>query len=303
MEGNLSFPCPRLKLYKMNDSKVLILGANGMVGRSVYLYLKSKHKYVYAAARNDNRLLRLSADNLEADLKTIINKIGKIDYVINCIGINNTALYSKKEVLKTNSLFPKQLAKLSGKYGYKLIHVSTDAVFTPLSGKVTEKNTPNAKDLYGSSKLKGETDSKNSINIRTSIIGFSPEKKTGFLEWIKKSNGLIDGYTNQKWSGCTALQFAKLCEYIIFNNNFSVLRNSSNIFHFAPLGPINKYKLVLKYTKVSGRKNKINKVISEKIITRYLDSVFFDKKFLNAYTTNLEQALGELIKMESKKYE
>ena len=284
----------------MVKKKILILGADGMLGRTIYLYLKKHNELkVSATSRKNKKLIFLEAKNPNSFKKILKEN----DYVINCIGINDVTRENINESVYINSEFPKIIDKLAEKFDFKFINVSSDAVFNPMTGKVTENSKPNPKDLYGKTKLKGETKSINSITIRTSIIGFSTNKKKGFLEWIVNSNKDIKGYDNQLWSGCTNLQFAKFCEYLITDNNFENLRKRSNIFHFAPLGPVTKYEMSKKIITIMRKEIKISRDKSKQQINRYLTSIYFDKKFYKSYTTNLSVSIKELVKFENKYYE
>jgi len=279
---------------------ILILGKNGMVGNATYKYLDLNQSLnVYGTTRKSQSQLKFSANKVEDDFRKIIKKYEKINYVINCIGIKNLDHTDKKQMTEANSLLPKKLDTLANKYKFKVIHISTDAVFHPSSSKVIETDKPNPIDIYGLTKFLGEANLKNTICIRTSLIGFSPDKKTGLIEWTKNSRKNIDGFSNQKWSGCTALQFAKLCEFIITHNNFVRLRKISGVFHFAPLGPTTKFELVSKIAKLTNKTIKVSRSNSNNKITRYLSSKYFDNKFLKQYTTDLNMALKELIEFEN----
>jgi dTDP-4-dehydrorhamnose reductase len=276
----------------MKNIKILILGESGMVGNTVFKYLKSiNQKNVFATNRKE-----FSVGNFEKDFKLIQKKLGKIDYVINCIGLKNPNS-TKKRFNEVNGEFPNKLAKTLNKNGTKLIHISTDAVFNPKKGIVKESDHPDPIDSYGISKLKGEANLTNTIIIRTSLVGFN-KKNEGIFEWVKNSKQNIQGFTNQIWSGCTTLQFAKLCEHIIREGNFEQLRKKSYVYHFAPLNLITKYMLVRTIAKLTNPDIKVNKSKSPKEISRFLASKYFDKKFLKPYTTNLNKAILELLKFE-----
>lgn len=274
---------------------ILVLGAGGMVGSTVFDYLTTKYpSYVFGTVREnstENKII-FNYKNSEKDLIKVIEKVGNVGFVINCIGVLKG---NDKNDYSLNYSLPSILEKLSNKYPFELIHISTDDVFDPLSGKVNEKSKPNPKSEYGKSKLKGETDTKNSLTIRTSFIGFSKDGK-GLLEWVLKNNDeTIKGYINQKWKGCTTLQFAKLCEYLIINNNFRKIRKKSNVMHFAPLGPITKHDL-LKLI-IEKYKLKINLVEerAEEKVDRELYSNYFKFNNYKMFNTHLDEVLEDLM--------
>ncbi len=281
---------------------ILVLGSDGMVGRAVFLHLNSLFpQHVWGTTRDKKnkkqKIFYLLAANYQKDFNLIIKKIKKIDYVINCIGVlkNN---HQREELIYVNSLFPHLLEQLAEKNNFKLIHISTDAIFPLLSGKISESSSAGADDYYSASKLLGETTSVKAITFRSSFIGLDPNKHKGLLEAVIKSKNVFYGYTNQVWTGCTSLQFAQLCEMIIKNNLFSLLQKKSNIFHFSPLGPVSKYKLIRTFIKTVGLPLSIKKRRHEEI-TRILTTNFFDTLRVDEYTSNINKALQELIQFES----
>lgn len=284
---------------------ILIMGAEGMLGRVAYHYLKLNYpNNVWGTASNSrNRLFfEFKVENQSKDFKIILKEIKKIDYIINCIAIINKKA-PIENLVRINGSFPHFLENKASKLGFKLIHVSSDSVFSHLSGKVNENSTPTPDNIYGISKLLGETYSKDSLTIRTSILGFNSKNSNVLLEWaLKQKNKKVNGYINQLWTGCTTLQFAKLCEWIIFKKKFSQLRNFSNTIHFPPLKS-SKYNILKSFSSISKTHFKLEKVTGKKI-TRQLSSSFFDLSRLEMYTVKIHKALRELNDFENKiKYE
>ncbi len=278
-------------------NNILVLGATGMLGHTVYSYLCLKFpNAIFGTTRNNSEFFLLNVDSFEIDFKLIYKKIGKIDYVINCIGILNISK-DKKEAEKVNAIFPQKISKYAEKFNFRLIHVSTDAVFNSQCGKVDENVTPDPDSFYGKTKLNGEPKNKHAISIRTSFLGFDWIKHKGLLEWALNSENDIAGYTNQAWSGCTTLQFAKLCEFLIKGDNFDTFRKKSTVLHFSPLGPT-KYELLSKFINLLNKNIQVIKSKSNTPIKRLLTSVYFDNEFIKNYTTDLGKALSDLIKFE-----
>lgn len=293
-------------MIKIYNPSILVLGAEGMLGRGVYMYLKNLYPNSTWGTHREVRkpysaLLKFDVYNSEDDLSLILKKMRKIDYIINCIGILKK-YDSVENLIYVNAFFPHKLASLAEKYHFKLIHVSSDAVFPENAGAVTENTISSPTDLYGTSKLLGEPFSQNALTFRTSIIGFDPLKHKGLLEWASMStNHLLKGYTNQRWTGCTVVQYAQLCHRIISQNRFANFRKRSAVFHFAPLGPISKYDILNAYLAVAKPKEKdILKTAKGKKITRYLTSEYFDPNDLRKYTGDILKALKELIKFEKE---
>lgn len=277
---------------------IIVLGAEGMVGNFIYRYFKSKSNInVVGTSRNKvKELLFFDALNAEKNFGKFNSKFASIDFIINCIGILKN-YNSIDELIKINSLFPHLLANYCRANDIKLINISTDAVFSDLAGMVYE-NTPTCpNDAYGSSKFLGEINMDNAINVRSSIIGFSNVKKTGLLEWIKNSDKNVEGFTNQKWSGCTTLQLANFLDQLFIDNNFEKLRRKTSVIHFAPIGPISKYKLVKEFSKILG-KIEPKKANSKTKITRFLSTNHFDIIKIDNYTNEIKKSIENLIESE-----
>lgn len=277
---------------------ILILGSEGMVGRTIFRYLSSlQQHHVWGTTRKENtqNLLHFTVENYNDDFKHIKKRIKKIDYIINCIGVFNN-FKSKKDLITINSLFPHLLEEISEKNNCKLIHISTDAVFSPLSGEVNEITPLSPNDLYGASKVLGETMSKNALTIRSSFIGFDPLHHKGLLEWTLQAK-TINGYTKTMWTGCTSLQFTQFCNELIDKNLFQKLRSKTPVVHFAPLGPISKFQLVKTILQCSNKKTPVKKTPGEKKEI-FLTSNYLDLALMSQYTNDIKKALDELISFE-----
>lgn len=280
---------------KSKNPRILILGASGMVGRTVFKYLSNELLDVTGTVRKKSGKNQM---NFIFSDKSSLNKLFKkyqFDCVINCIGI----LKKNNKGYGLNFALPKNLESLSIFHKFKIINISSDDVYDSLSKKANEKTKTKPDNPYGKSKLKGEIISKNVLNIRTSFIGFDPIEKKGLIEWlIQNENKEVDGFVNQTWSGCTTLQFAKLCKYLV--NNFRVIRRKTPVVNFVPIGPLTKFELVKAISKSLKLKIKINKHEANEEINRYLISLYFDNKFFRRYTTEINKAVKELINFENK---
>ena len=170
----------------MSKKRILILGVEGMLGNTLFLYLINSGKFIIKGTqrskknkiynyKNLNKLLIKNLDVTNFDkIKKLIVKF-KPNYIINCIGITNKQISKNSEIniLKTNSLLPKFLSLLSKVYNFRFIHISTDCVFDGKKIIYNEESYKSARDFYGISKSLGEEidDNKNCLVIRTSIIG------------------------------------------------------------------------------------------------------------------------------------
>lgn len=197
----------------MKKKKVLLFGATGMAGHIVYMYLKNTRKYI---VMNVTFHTKLTDDSIIVDVtdKDIVSKIvveTQPDIIINCIGILIKGSNEHPEnAILINAYFPHLLKKLSDEVGAKLIHISTDCVFSGKKGDYTELDFRDADDIYGRSKALGEIVNEKDLTIRTSIIG--PELKRngeGLFHWFMHQTGCVNGFKTTIWSGVTTLELAK----------------------------------------------------------------------------------------------
>ena len=248
--------------------KILILGCNGLAGNTFFRYFSIKHNYkVYGTVR-EKKSIKLFKKNLQKNIikfnsyknNTLLKKLlhhRNYNVIINCIGVTKKKKYFSKEIIFINSKLPYNILNLKKK-DTKLIHLSTDCVFSGSKGNYKENNFTDAKDLYGVTKVLGEVQTKNSISIRTSIIGHEISlPKVGLLEWFLKKR-TIYGFNKAYFSGLTVLQFSKILE----NTNF--FYNLSGIYHLSSK-KISKYDLLNKIKKIYKKKTIITKSNSFKI--------------------------------------
>lgn len=195
--------------------KVFVFGSNGMLGRYVSTYLRKQKFNVIDIDRNI-----IDAHNAR-DKDLIPLKADEGDVFINCIGAipQRFGSHGNSYFISVNSVFPHQLASYCNPRGVKLIHATTDCVFSGKTGAYTENSVHDARDIYGRSKSLGEPDT--ATVIRTSIVGEELHNKKSLLEWVRSNKGgNINGFLNHRWNGITCLQFAKICEDIIIDGLF-----------------------------------------------------------------------------------
>ena len=202
----------------MKTKKIIVFGANGMLGRYVTQYFKLKNYDVAPITRTN---LDLAGNRVEESVfRLIMNYNADQLIVINCAGIikqrKGADMFS---MLRVNSEFPHILDYLSKMHPrIKNIQISTDCVFSGMDGEYLEDSIPDPVDDYGRTKLMGENP--NSCIIRTSIIGEEIFNKLSFLEWAKASKGKkVIGFENHYWNGVTCLQLAKYLEDKIRKNH------------------------------------------------------------------------------------
>ena len=247
--------------------KILILGSTGLIGHQIFEYFDNKLNYeVFNCSRtslNENTIL-LNALNFQEVEKTILEI--KPQFVINCIGIliegsNN----NPKMAEEINGIFPNLLAEFCKKLKVKLIHISTDCVFSGKKGNYSEFDKPDSPLIYGKTKAQGEIIDKNHCTIRTSVIG--PEiNSTGneLFDWFMSQSGSVNGYTRSIWSGVTTLELAKMVDC-------AIILNINNIYNFSSKVAISKYKLLCK----------IKKIFSRDIVIEKIDGVITNKSLID----------------------
>lgn len=223
--------------------KILVVGAKGMAGHVVKAYLNDLGRYeVWGIARgeyNDEKLIDLDVSNTNA-LKNIISEKA-FDIVINCIGIlNKTAEDNPEIAIWYNSYFPHLLEAWGKELAFKLIHISTDCVFSGKEGSYDETSFKNGIGFYAQSKALGEVINKKDLTFRTSIIG--PELKIngiGLFHWFMSQNDTIAGYKEAYWTGVTTIELAKAIDK-------AIEQDLIGLYHLVNDSKIAKYDL-LKY--------------------------------------------------------
>lgn len=200
----------------MSINKLVIFGGNGMLGKYIYTYFKQQNNLqVISLKRSDYDVLHNNLDALDQLFK--LHNLDSNTVVFNAIGaIPHQSITNNQYYYKINSVFPMLLSYICNKYNTKLIHPTTDCVFSGNQGMYNEDSIHDSTDHYGISKSIGENI--DACIIRTSIIGENT-KGISLVEWIKQNqNGNINGYINHYWNGITCLQYAKILDYMITNN-------------------------------------------------------------------------------------
>ncbi|EHW2654272.1 SDR family oxidoreductase, partial [Escherichia coli] len=205
------------------SKKILVIGANGMLGSSLLRFFTQYPCYkVLGTVRNDGAKLELVKQGFNNVISgidvTIFSTIEKTidnlrpDYVFNCVGIIKQLDVAKDNItsISINSLLPHKLARLCSTYKAKLIHFSTDCVFSGKKGNYNEKDLPDAYDLYGKSKQLGEVDYGGHLTLRTSIIGHEISSHHSLVDWFLSQRNSINGYSNAVFSGLPTVYVAEV---------------------------------------------------------------------------------------------
>jgi dTDP-4-dehydrorhamnose reductase len=231
--------------------RVLIFGASGMLGSTLYRVLSADPSLcVFGTVRDNQAAQRLSPDSRE----TIISHIhlegekgiltafahSKPDIVVNCIGIIKQLPTANDhlESLAINSSLPHRLAKYCSLVGSRLVHFSTDCVFSGKKGQYREADFPDANDIYGRTKLLGEVDYSHAITLRTSIIGHELATANSLVDWFLGQSCSVKGFNRAVFSGLPTVEIARIIRDLIIPN--PELRG---LYHLS-VQPINKHDLL-----------------------------------------------------------
>lgn len=232
--------------------KILILGGNGMIGHKMYqvlskeypdtwvLFKKKTDQVAFYEIFNKDKII----DNFDLvhfdKLNIILDKLIP-DVIINAAGITirrgiNDDRYRS---IMINSALPHFLDNWTKINNKRLIHFSTDCVFTGKNGFYSESSVTDAEDTYGKTKALGEVFSTNSLTLRGSMIGRELENKTELLEWfLSQKETTVKGFTNVIYSGITTFRMAKFVKQII--NDFPSMHGIYNVSSDS----ITKYELI-----------------------------------------------------------
>lgn len=264
--------------------KVLVLGGDGMLGHELFLQLRGRHE---ARVTLRQPLAAYAAQGLfdgnNAYAAVDVRTIGKIDEVlsefkpqavVNCIGIVKQRPESEDAIvsIEVNSLMPHRLALACRAAGSRLVHLSTDCVFSGERGRYSETDRPDPIDLYGRSKLMGEVSGDGALTLRTSMIGRGLYRKTSLVDWLVAQKGRVQGYRHAVFSGLTTRELSRVLSFLIEKHP-----EASGLYHLS-VEPIDKLTLLTKLRDRLGLKLDIAPV-DEPRIDRSLDSTRFRRVF------------------------
>ncbi len=263
--------------------KILVVGGGGMLGHK-FVQVFSREFDVFTTVRVPRETYAKfgifneakTFDNIDVEnisgIDAIFQKI-QPDVVVNAVGLIKQLPNSANvvETLNVNSIFPHRLDELAAKYGSRLICISTDCVFSGEKGNYTERDAPDALDLYGMSKNLGEVRAGACLTIRTSIIGRELLTEHSLVEWfLGQAGGTVKGYADAIFSGFSTLELAEILAKVIRDHP-----ELSGVYHVAS-DPITKYDLLRLIKSAYGIEIEIEP--SDKVkIDRSLDATRFRK--------------------------
>lgn len=238
-------------MYKYEKPRILILGASGMLGSTIFRVLSSDSNLMTFGTLRDRRKARYFAPDLRNALISNVHMdsetgllsaftTARPDVVINCIGIIKQLPNANDHLnaLSTNAVLPHRLAKYCSALGARLIHFSTDCVFSGNTGKYTEDDFPDANDHYGRSKFLGEVDYGDVLTLRTSIIGHELDSTRSLVDWFLGQTREVKGYRQAIFSGLPTVEVARIVKDLIITK-----QRISGLYHLS-VDPISKFDLL-----------------------------------------------------------
>lgn len=224
------------------NKRVLVMGGTGMLGHKLHQCFRTRFDTKTTVRGNGSASDCISgadANNFDSVLRAVVET--HPDVIVNCIGIIKQSEASQDYIasLTVNSLFPHRLAALCCAAGIRLIHISTDCVFSGGMGMYVESDVSDAADIYGRTKYLGEVAAPGCLTLRTSIIGRELDSSNGLLEWfLKNHNRCVRGFTRAIYSGLTTRALAFIIADVIENHPLL-----NGLYHVSAK-PISKYDLL-----------------------------------------------------------
>lgn len=262
-------------------TRVLVLGASGMLGNAVFRLFAQSPSFLTMGSLRSTNLLRYLAKDLHdrvicgVDVENLDSLTGlfvksRPDVVINCIGLVKqlAAADDPLVVIPVNALLPHRLARLCEVAGARLVHISTDCVFSGVKGMYTEADVSDAKDLYGRSKYIGEVDYPHAITLRTSIIGHELSGSQSLVGWFLAQQERVRGFRRAIFSGLPTVELALVIR------DYVIPRPELHGLYHVSAKAINKYELLRLVANVYGKSVEIHPD-DQLVIDRSLDSTLF----------------------------
>jgi dTDP-4-dehydrorhamnose reductase len=284
--------------------RILVLGGDGMLGHRLFEELRTRHDVKvtvrqpldsyssYGLFKADNTFDSIDVRSLER--LTEVMASFRPEAVVNCVGIIKQRASASDSIpsLEINSLLPHRLAVLCKMMRARLVHLSTDCVFSGKTGNYSEDAPSDAYDLYGRSKYLGEVGDEGCITLRTSIIGHELSRKGSLLEWALAQSGRVKGFRKAIFSGFTTLEMSRIIEKMLVEHP-----TASGIYQVSA-EPINKYDLMLLFRTYLHPSIEVYPY-DDFVIDRSLDSTRFRKTF--GYTPpSWEQMISELVPLQKR---
>lgn len=260
--------------------KIVILGSTGMIGSGVTNYLSSRNFEITEVNRsgykNSSTKRVVKLDVTDNSLPSAFDQFEQGSIFVNLIGIIRhkieNSLTSHQNVKVVNSVFPKNLVKFAKLLNSRVLQIATDCIYSGKKGKYSELDKADPIDIYGYSKMHGETDAENLLTWRVSVIGHELTSNFELLDWVLSQplGANINGYINHFWNGITTLHLAKLIESEILNSTYG-----SGTFHIVPGDYFSKHKLIAEISRIGNRPDlHIEETRDHSTVDRTLTTIF-----------------------------
>ena len=271
--------------------KVLILGSTGLIGHQIHNYLKDSDNYELHNISYRNKIQNDTILLNARDEENFIDKITDIrpQYIVNCIGILiGGSDVDPENAIFLNSYMPHRLTRLADKIKARLIHISTDCVFSgDKKEPYVETDDKDGRGIYAKTKGLGEVINDKHLTLRTSVVG--PElKKDGeeLFHWFMNQSGEVPGYTKSVWSGVTTIELAKAVEW-------SIDHQITGLYHVTNNSSISKYDLLQLFQKYTKRD-----VIVKPSSGKDVDKNFIDTRLLMDYEIpSYDQMISDMVSL------
>ena len=230
--------------------RILIVGGAGMLGHRLLRHLSARHEVKVT-------LRREIAGHAGQGLFGATNAYGGVDAcstrrlqeitdvfrpeaIVNAVGIVKQLSIAKESIpsIEINSLLPHKLAQVARDAGARLVHFSTDCVFSGRRGNYSEEDRPDPEDLYGHTKLLGEVADTHALTLRVSLIGHELERHTSLVDWFLGQEGRVKGFRNAIFSGFTTIEMARIVEMLLVKHP-----DAHGLWHVSS-APIDKFSLL-----------------------------------------------------------
>ena len=267
--------------------KVLVLGSTGMLGHQVANYLQNFDKLIVEDISYKSKLRESTVvvDAMDKDALEMAIVASKPDFIVNCIGVLIKGSRDEGRAIYLNSYLPQQLREIANNINSKLIHISTDCVFSGERGQYAETDHRDGQGVYAQTKILGEIIDRTHLTLRTSIIG--PELKRngeGLFHWFMNQSDDILGYTQAIWSGVTTIELARAIKWSMDNNIVG-------LYHVTNNSSISKHDLLQLFKKYTNKDIRIRPFDGKRI-----DKSFIDTRLLMNYAIpSYEQMVADMV--------
>jgi len=264
--------------------KILILGSDGMAGNMIYRYLSTLNEYdIKCLSRSNVSGIPSEYFDIESDELYNIISDNEFDYVINCIGVLVKACQDNPiRAIFVNSYFPHYLEKRTKGTSTKIIHISTDCIFSGIKGDYTINDIPDEKSWYGRTKALGEIVNDKDLTIRTSIIGPEVRKEgVGLFKWFMEQTGQVGGYPQCFWNGVTTLELARFMY-------FAMEHKLTGLVQLSTSNKISKYELlsliVETFNKIGTSVVRADGIVQDKSLISTVNHLYYVQEYREQLT-------------------